>query len=57
MSAEAASRLEPHSNWRVMTETFSTERDVILLRFGVLPSCFSSGRVTEDSISCGPAPG
>ena len=57
MSADAASRLAPHSNWRVMTETFSTERDVILLRFGVLPSCRSSGSVTDDSISCGPAPG
>src|SRR5215475_11670518 len=56
-SCSATSMLSSRSNCSVMIEMPAELDDVICCSPGIWPNCRSSGAVTEDAITSGPAPG
>ena len=51
------SMLRSSENCSVISELPKELIDVICVRPGTCPNCFSSGAVTDDVITSGPAPG
>ncbi len=49
--------LSSSANWSVITELPKELVESISLRPGIWPNCFSSGAVTDDAMTSGPAPG